>query len=120
MEMEKKNLDSPMETRTFDKGKFEVVKIGGVSVGRATFEPGWKWSTCVKPLVKTNSCQAEHAIYMVSGKMKTVMDDGSEMEFKAGDAGFIPAGHDAWVIGNEPVVYLDFTAAEYYAKKDEK
>ncbi len=115
--IEKMNLSSPVETRTFDNGKFEVVKFGGVNVGRATFQPGWKWSTSVKPLVKTDSCQAEHIIYMISGTMKVVLNDGSETEFGPGDAGFVPPGHDAWVVGNEPVVYLDFTAAEYYATK---
>jgi len=115
--IEKQNLSSPHETRTFDKGKFEVVKLGGISVGRATFHPGWKWSTSVKPIAKTESCQAEHCIYMVSGRMKVVMNDVSEAEFGPGDAGFIPAGHDAWVVGKEPVVSLDFSAAEYYAKK---
>lgn len=115
--MEKKNLGSPSEKRTFDKGKFEVVKVGGVTVGRATFKPGWKWSESVKPIVKTDSCQAEHAMYMVSGRMKVKMNDGSEKEFRPGDAGFVPPGHDAWVVGKEPAVFLDFTAAEYYAKK---
>ncbi|MBI2676236.1 MAG: cupin domain-containing protein [Candidatus Aenigmarchaeota archaeon] len=115
--IEKMSLNSPSETRTFDNGKFEVVKFGGVNVGRATFQPGWKWSISVKPLVKTESCQAEHIIYMVSGRMMVVLDNGSEMEFGPNDAGFVPPGHDAWVIGDEPVVYLDFTAAEYYAKK---
>jgi len=114
--MEKKSMNSPEETRKFDKGKLEIVKLGGVTVGKATFKPGWKWSECVKPIAKTESCMAEHSMYMISGKMKVVMDDGTEKEFGPGDAAYIPAGHDAWVLGKEDVVSLDFSAAEYYAK----
>lgn len=114
--MQKQSLSAPSDKRTFDKGIFEVVKMGGVSVGRATFQPGWKWSTSVKPIAKTDSCQSEHVIYMVAGRMKVVHQNGSETEYGPGDAGFIPPGHDAWVVGNEEAVYLDFTAAEKYAK----
>ncbi len=116
MPTERKNIESPTETRNFENGKFEVVKLGAFTIGKATFQPGWKWSTSVKPLVKTDSCQAAHNIFMISGKMKVVLNDGTETEFESGDAGFIPPGHDAWVVGNETVVYLDFTAAETYGK----
>jgi hypothetical protein len=75
--MEKRNLAQPDETRTFDKGKLELVTVGGVTFGRATFQPGWKWSTSVKPLVKTKSCEAPHVQYHVSGRIHVVMDDGS-------------------------------------------
>ena len=103
--MQKKSLDSsPDETRTFEKGKIELAKLGDVTVGRATLEPGWSWEKCVKPLVNTNSCQAPHTQYMISGRMKVVMDDGKEEEFGPGDALVIPPGHNAWVIGNEPVI----------------
>jgi uncharacterized protein DUF861 len=88
-----------------------------VTIGRASLEPGWSWEKCVKPIVKTNSCQAPHTQYMVSGKMKVVMDDGKEEEFGPGDALVVPPGHNAWVIGNEPVVAVDFTGLVDYAKK---
>jgi uncharacterized cupin superfamily protein len=115
--MQKKNLDSPDETRTFEKGKLELANLGEVTIGRATLEPGWSWEKCVKPLVKTDSCQAPHTQYIVSGRMKVVMDDGAEEEFRAGDALAVPPGHNAWVVGNEPVVAVDFTGFKDYAKK---
>jgi hypothetical protein len=114
---ELKTFDSPEEVRTFDKGKVELVKVGGASIGRATFEPGWKWSTCVKPVAQTKSCQAAHLGYQLSGKMITRMDNGVEKTSKAGDVLFIPAGHDAWVVGDEPVVVLDFQGMIEYAKQ---
>ena len=114
--MQKKSLNSPDETRSFEKGKIELANFADITIGRATLEPGWSWEKCVKPLVKTNSCQAPHTQYMVSGRMKVVMDDGTEDEFGAGDALIIPSGHNAWVVGNEPVVALDFTGLKDYAK----
>jgi uncharacterized protein DUF861 len=103
--MQKKSLNSsPDETRTFEKGKIELAKLGDVTIGRATLEPGWSWEKCVKPLVNTNSWQAPHTQYMISGRMKVVMDDGKEEEFGPGDTAVVPPGHNAWVIGNEPVV----------------
>jgi uncharacterized cupin superfamily protein len=115
--MEVKSLNNPDELRTPPKTKIEVVKVGDTTVMRATFEPGWKWSECVKPVAGTNSCQAPHVNYVISGRMKVVMDDGSEMEMGPGDAADIPPGHDAWVIGNEPCVAIDFAAGKVYAKK---
>jgi hypothetical protein len=114
---ESKSLNSPEEVRKFDKGKVELVKVAGAAIGRATFEPGWKWSTCVKPIAKTNSCQAAHFGYQVSGTMTTRMDDGTEKTSKAGDVLNIPPGHDAWVDGNEAVVVLDFQGMVDYAKQ---
>jgi uncharacterized RmlC-like cupin family protein len=114
---ELKTFDSPEEVRTFDKGKVELVKVGGAAIGRATFEPGWKWSTCVKPVAQTKSCQAAHLGYQLSGKMTTKMDNGVEKTSKAGDVLFIPPGHDAWVVGNEPVVVVDFQGMIDYAKQ---
>jgi hypothetical protein len=114
--MLKKNLDSPDETRRFDKGKIELANLGDVTVGRGILEPGWSWEKCVKPIAKTNSCQAPHTQYFVSGRLKVVMDDGTEEEFGPGDAGVIPPGHNAWVVGNEPVVAIDFTGLKDYAK----
>ena len=114
---ESKNLNLPEEVRKFDKGKVELVNIAGATIGRATFEPGWKWSTCLKPIANTNSCQAAHFGYQVSGTMTTRMDDGTEKTSKAGDVLNIPPGHDAWVVGNEPVVILDFQGMVDYAKQ---
>jgi mannose-6-phosphate isomerase-like protein (cupin superfamily) len=114
--MEKKSLSKPDETRTFEKGKLEVVKLEKGVIGRATFEPGWKWSTCVKPIAKTESCQTAHFGYIVSGRMKVVMDDGTEAEYGPGDAMNIPPGHDAWIVGNERCVAIDVTGAEHYAQ----
>ncbi len=115
--MEKKNLNTPDEVRTPPKTKIEVVKVGDSTIMRATFEPGWKWSECVKPIVGTKSCEAPHTNYVLSGRMKVVMDDGTEMEMGPGDAADIPPGHDAWVVGNEPCVAIDFAAGKIYAKK---
>src|SRR5207249_8637319 len=105
--MEKKTLNSPDETRTFEKGKVELASRGGITFGRANFEPGWRWSESVKPIVKTEYCEAPHVSYHVSGRLKIRMADGSEQEFGPGDVGVVPPGHDAWVVGNEPVVVVD-------------
>ena len=114
--MEVKSFGSPDEVRTFEKGRVELVKVGGVMIGRAIFEPGWKWSTHVKPLAKTASCEAPHFQYQIAGTMKVVMDDGTARECKAGDVSLLPPGHDAWVVGNEPVVVVDFQGMTDYAK----
>ena len=103
-----KNLGSPDEVRSFDKGKMDVVTLGNVTVGLATFEPGWQWSECVKPVAGTDSCQVPHVGYVLSGQIKVVMDDCSEEEFSPDNAVVIPPGHDAWVVGDEPCVMLDF------------
>ncbi|HVO64979.1 MAG TPA: cupin domain-containing protein [Syntrophales bacterium] len=111
-----KSFSKPDEVRTFPKGKLELIKIGGAVIGRATFEPGWKWSTSVQPLVKTKSCEAPHFQYHISGTIKILMDDGKQFECKAGDVSLLPEGHDAWVVGNEPVVVVDFQGMVDYAK----
>jgi mannose-6-phosphate isomerase-like protein (cupin superfamily) len=113
---ETKNFNNPTEVRSFDKGKVELVKVGGAMIGRATFQPGWKWSTSVKPLAKTKSCEAPHFQYIVSGTLQVRMDDGPEFAVKAGDVSLLPTGHDAWVVGNEPVVAVDFQGMADYAK----
>jgi quercetin dioxygenase-like cupin family protein len=118
--MEVKSTNAPDETRTFEKGKLELVKTGGVTVGRAVFQPGWRWSTHVKPIAKTKSCEAPHLQYQVSGKLHVVMDDGTEADCKAGDVALVPPGHDAWVVGNEPVVLVDFQGMVDYAKQSTK
>ena len=114
--IEKKNLKSPDEVRTFEKGKLELATVGGVTFGRATFQPGWKWSTCVKPIAKTESCQAPHTLYQISGRMKVVMEDGTQVEIGPGDIALIPPGHDAWVVGKEAVEVIDITGVKDYAK----
>ena len=116
-QMQKKTFSQPDETRTFEKGRLELVTLGGVTFGRATFQPGWKWSTSVKPLVNTESCQAPHLQYHVSGRLHVVMDDGMEKEFLAGDVSLIPPGHDAWVVGEDPVVVIDISGMARYATK---
>jgi len=114
--MEGKSLNRPDEVRTFDKGKLEIINIGGRTVGRATFQPGWRWSNSVKPLVNTKSCEAPHFQYHISGTLRVKMDDGAEKDFKAGDVSLLESGHDAWVIGDEPVVIVDFQGMLDYAK----
>jgi len=118
--MEAKSLNAPEEVRKFDKGKLELVNIGGAMIGRAVFEPGWKWSTSVKPIVNTKSCEAPHFQYHVSGTLRVVMDDGTEKDLKAGDVSSLPSGHDAWVVGNEPAVVVDFQGMVDYAKASKK
>ena len=105
--MEKKALSAPDERRSFDKGQLELVTLGGVTFGRATLQPGWKWSTCVKPIVSTQSSEAVRLQYHVSGRLRVRMDDGSEDEFGPGEVSLLPPGHDAWVVGDEPVVVID-------------
>jgi hypothetical protein len=105
----------PDEIRTFPKGRLELIKIGGATVGRAFLEPGWRWSTSVQPLVNTRSCEAPHFQYHVSGTLKIVMDDGREFICTAGDVSLLPQGHDAWVVGDEPVVIVDFQGMADYA-----
>jgi hypothetical protein len=117
---EMKSFLKPDEVRTFPKGKVELLKIGGAVIGRATFEPGWKWSTSLQPLVKTKSCEAPHFQYHVSGTIKILMDDGTQFECKAGDVSLLPEGHDAWVVGSEPVVVVDFQGMIDYAKASSK
>jgi quercetin dioxygenase-like cupin family protein len=115
--VEKKRFDQPDDTRPFQsKGGVEILNIGGGVVGRATFEPGWRWSDHVKPIVGGDSCQAAHFGYVVSGRQIIHMDDGTELEIGAGDVVSIPAGHDGWTIGDEPCVVLDFSGMANYAK----
>ena len=115
----RKSLNSPEETRPFEggTGQLQLVNIDGGAVGRATFQPGWKWSKHVKPIAKTDSCQAAHVGYFISGRMKVVMDDGTENEFGPGDLMICPTGHDAWIVGNEPCVVIDWAGFAEYAKR---
>ncbi len=114
--IEKKSLEMPEEVRKFPKGKVELVTIGNVTFGKGTFQPGWKWSESVMPIAQTDSCQAPHTQYHIAGRLHVVMDDGSEMEYGPGDVGVIAPGHDAWVVGNEPVVVIDVTGMTHYAE----
>ena len=110
-----KRFETPDEVRTFAKGKFEIVRIGEVTIGRATYEPGWKWSVHVGPAVGTRSCQVEHVGLVVSGRAAVRMDDGREYILQPGDVFHIPPGHDSWVVGDELYVSLHFLGAEKYA-----
>lgn len=114
----RKSLNTPEETRLFKdgKGQLQLVNVEAGAVGRAVFEPGWRWSQHVKPIVGTESCQAAHTGYFVSGRMKVVLDDGEEAEYGPGDFGIIPPGHDAWIVGNEPCVMIDWQGSTDYAK----
>jgi hypothetical protein len=114
-----KSFSSPDEVRTFEKGKIEIVNFpdSGVTIGRGTLEPGWSWSKCIKLLVNTDSCQASHTSYIISGRIKTRMNDGTEVEGGPGDTAVIPPGHDSWVVGDEPCVLIDFTGMKDFAKK---
>lgn len=114
--VEVKNCGAPDEVREFPLGRLELVRIGGATVGRGTFQPGWHWTESVKPIAKTESCEAPHFQYQVSGVMRVRMDDGTEFDCKAGDVCLLPPGHDAWVVGNEPVVVVDFQGMVEYAK----
>jgi quercetin dioxygenase-like cupin family protein len=107
-----KSLNTPDETRPFKaNGRVEIVHVGGLVVGRGTFEPGWRWSEHVKPIAQTDSCQAAHAGYVLSGRMRIRMDDGTEGEIGPGDVMVAAPGHDAWVVGDEPCVLIDFGAS---------
>ncbi|MCZ7525588.1 MAG: cupin domain-containing protein [Acidimicrobiia bacterium] len=109
------NFDEPDETRTFEHGRADIVKPGSVVAGRSTLEPGWRWSTSVGPIARTESCQESHVGYVVTDRLHLRMDDGTDRELRPGDAVVIPPGHDAWVVGDEPCVVLDFAGAERYA-----
>ena len=110
-------MDAPDEKRSFENGKVDVVTVGGLTMGRMTLQPGWKWSKHVKPIVKTNSCQTHHVGFISSGRLKAFLDDGSEAEFGPGDAYVIPPGHDGWVVGDSPVIAFELLNAAQYAKK---
>ncbi len=115
----RKSFDSPEETRPFEDntGHVELVSLEGGVVGRATFMPGWRWSEHVKPIAKTDSCQAAHVGYVLSGRQVLLMDDGAELEIGPGDVFSIPPGHDGWTIGDEPCIVLDFAGMADYAKR---
>jgi uncharacterized cupin superfamily protein len=117
-DIEIKSFDSPDETRPFEgNGKADVVNVAGRTIGKGTFEPGWRWSENVKPIAQTDSCEVSHLGYVLSGRMKVVMDDGSDSEVGPNQVFAIPPGHDAEVIGDEPCVMVDFGEFGEYAKR---
>jgi len=113
---EVKSHSSPDEVRSPDKTRVEVVKLEGYTIGRFNFQPGWRWSECVKPVAKTDLCQLSHVGHAVSGKIRVRMADGSEKTISAGESYTIPPGHDAWVEGSEPFVGVEVLSADVYAK----
>lgn len=114
--LEARSFDSPDETRTPPKTRVDVVKLGGVTAARLTLQPGWRWSEAVKPTAGTDSCQARHVGALISGQLHVKHEDGSEGDVRAGEAYVAEPGHDAWVVGEAPVVALEFSSAETYAK----
>ena len=117
MNIDLKQFDNPDEVRTFEKGKFEIVHIGGMTIGRATYEPGWKWSVHVGAALGKKSCDVEHVGLVLSGRAIAAMDDGSIKEMKSGDLFYIAPGHDSWVVGEEQYVSLHLLGASDYANK---
>ena len=115
-----KSHDSPDETRTPSKTRVEVVRLEGYTIGRFNFEPGWRWSECVKPVAGTESCQVSHVGYAVSGRITVRLNDGTEQAISAGQSYTIPPGHDAWVEGDKKCVLIDFGGFKEYAKSKEK
>jgi len=113
---EVKSHDTPDETRTPSKTRIELVRLEGFTIGRFNFEPGWRWSECIKPVAGTESCQASHVGYAVSGRLRVRLNDGTEQAVSAGLSYTIPPGHDAWVEGNETFVGIELMSAEQYAR----
>jgi hypothetical protein len=112
-----KRIGAPDEVRTFPNGEADIYDIGGDEVGRLVFQPGWRWSNDLKPIAKTESCEAPHFQYHVSGRLGIRMDDGTEFIAEPGDITSLPKGHDAWVVGDEPAVVVDFFGASNYARE---
>jgi quercetin dioxygenase-like cupin family protein len=108
------NLDEPAETRTFEKGRFDLYRVGSATLGRATYEPGWQWSVHVGPSLGATSCQIEHLGLVLSGQAAVRMDDGTEYVMRSGDFFHVPPGHDSWVVGEEPYVSLHIVGSEAY------
>ncbi|MBF0570477.1 MAG: cupin domain-containing protein [Candidatus Omnitrophica bacterium] len=113
---ELKSFNKPDEVRLFPQGRLELVKIGGATVGRAIFKPGWKWSTSVQPIAKTKNCEASHFQYHISGTIIVKMEDGTIVRCNPGDVSLLPSGHDAWVEGNEDAIVVDFQGMVDYAR----
>ena len=118
MQTSVKRFEAADETRNFEFGRFEVLSLGGLKLGRARYEPGWKWSVHVGAATGSPSCQVEHVCMVVSGRAMIAMDSGEEIEVGAGDVFYVAPGHDSWVVGDEPYVSLHFMGAEHYADTD--
>ncbi len=114
--LSRKSFDSPDETRPVGNGKLELVNLGEATIARITLSPGWRWSRDVRPTVGTDSCRTQHVQYVLSGRLMVQMDDGTRLELKGGDGVVIPPGHDAWVVGDEPFVAIDFGGMAQYAE----
>ena len=112
-----KRFEQPDEVRTFEKGRFELVRIHGMTIGRATYEPGWKWSVHVGASLGAKSCGVEHVGIVISGRATAAMDNGNITEMKPGDIFYIAPGHDSWVVGDEPYVSLHLMGASDYAQR---
>jgi mannose-6-phosphate isomerase-like protein (cupin superfamily) len=112
-----KRFEYPDEVRTFTKGKFEIVRIAGMTIGRATYEPGWRWSLHVGPATGTPSCSVEHVGIVVSGRATAALDDGRITDMRPGDVFHVGPGHDSWVVGDEPYVSLHFLGADHYGRR---
>ena len=115
-EAEQRNFEQGDETRSFECGRLDLIKIGGSEIGRLVLQPGWRWSEHVKPIAGTDWCEAPHFQYHVSGTLHVKMADGHEFDARPGDVTALPSGHDAWVVGDEPVVVVDWWGASNYAK----
>jgi hypothetical protein len=113
---EVKSFAKPDEVREFPLGRLELVTLGAGTVGRLTLQPGWRWSESVQPIAGTLSCEVRHFQYHVSGTLRVVMDDGRELDCRAGDVSLLPSGHDAWVLGDDQVVIVDFQGMLDYAR----
>lgn len=115
-----KRFETPDETRTFAKGKFEIIHIAGMTIGRATYEPGWRWSEHVGLAMGRKLCDVEHVGLVVSGTATAAMEDGKIFEMKAGDLFYVPPGHDSWVVGDQPYVSIHLIGAGDYASAKPK
>ncbi|HEX6281573.1 MAG TPA: cupin domain-containing protein [Nitrososphaera sp.] len=114
--LQKKSLNSPDELITSEKEKIELVNLGGFSIARVTLEPGWSWEKYVKPQEKTDSCQVPHTSLILSGRARTIMDDGTVVDSGPGDVAIVPPGHNTLVVGDEPCIVIDFSGIEEYIK----
>ena len=112
-----KQFERPDETRVFEKGRFELISVGGMTLGRATYEPGWKWSEHVGKATGQKFCEVEHVGIVVAGHAVAAMRDGRIIDMRAGDVFYIAPGHDSWVVGDEPYVSVHLMGAEKYANK---
>ncbi len=115
MKLELRQFATPDEVRMFEKGRFELVRMGDMTIGRASYEPGWRWSEHVGAGTGEQRCQVEHVGLVISGRAKVLMADGTEIEMGPGDLFSVPPDHDSWVVGDEPYVSLHFMGADVYA-----